>query len=465
MLFIVIQGEKMGFLDKNYLLGNKTAVKIFKKVEKLPVVDPHNHADVKEIAENKNYKNPWQVFAATDHYVWEMLRKCGVKERDITGDAPPEEKWQKMAEVFPLIAGNPVYEWMHLDLRRCFGIEELLCKSTGKKIWKSVSEKIALSQNRPQQILRRTNVEAMCSTDDPADTLDDHARVNREMGAAVIMPTWRPDRVMKINAQGWRQYIKKLEERFEAKCRSIKDIENILKRSHDYFAECGCRVSDHGVETPLAGIAGRRDADRAFQKALQGGKLSPVEAAFFADYLFGFMGDLDAEKGWVFQLHIGAVRDIRKTLFDTLGPDSGGDVSSHFIDILPPLAAFLNRFDGRLKTVLYCLDSIHYATVASLARAFGSKVRLGSAWWLCDNPIGMKRQLEYIGSVDLISSFAGMVSDSRKILSYGSRFEMFRRVLSDVLGGMAETGQMPEETAQALAERMCYTNPKEFFNL
>lgn len=455
----------MGFLDKKYLLGNKTAVKIFKKVASLPVVDPHNHADVREIAENKNYINPWQVFAATDHYVWEMLRKCGMPEVCITGDAPAEEKWLNMAKVFPLIAGNPVYEWVHLDLQRVFGIDELLCKTTGKKIWKAVSEKLALSDNRPQQLLRKANVEVMCSTDDPADILDVHMRVNHMMGGTVIRPTWRPDRVMKINSPGWRQYIKKLEGRFDVKCRSIKDLEDILKRSHDYFAGCGCRASDHGVETPLAGTAGRKDSDRVFLKALRGGTISPEEATLFAGYLFGFMGELDAEKDWVFQLHIGAVRDVRKVLLETLGADSGGDVSSHFIDILPPLTSFLNRFDSRLKTVLYCLDAVHYATLASTARAFGAKVRLGSAWWLCDNPIGMKRQLEYIGSVDLLSAFAGMVSDSRKILSYGSRFEMFRRVLSDVLGGMAEMGQMTEETAEELAKRMCYANPKEFFNI
>ncbi len=455
----------MGFLDKKYLLGNKIAANIFTKVASLPVVDPHNHADVKEIAENKNYINPWQVFAATDHYVWEMLRKCAVPEKYVTGDSSPEEKWQKMAEVFPLIAGNPVYEWVHLDLQRCFGIDELLCKSTGKKIWKAVSGKLKLPANRPQQILHRTNVEVMCSTDDPADILDAHLRVNHEMGSTVIRPTWRPDRAMKINAHGWTQYIKRLEGRFNAKCRSIKDIEDILKKSHDYFAECGCRVSDHGVETPLAGTEDSKDAGRVFLKAFRGGTISSEEATLFAGYLFGFMGELDAEKGWVFQMHIGAVRDVRKVLLETLGLDSGGDVSSHYIDILPPLAAFLNRFDGRLKTALYCLDAVHYATLASAARAFGSKVKLGSAWWLCDNPVGMKRQLEYIGSVDLLSAFAGMVSDSRKILSYGSRFEMFRRVLADVLGGMVETGQMPEATAAELAKKMCYANPKEFFNL
>ncbi len=175
------------------------------------------------------------------------------------------------------------------------------------------------------------------------------------------------------------------------------------------------------------------------------------------------MAQMDAEKKWVFQLHCGAIRNVRDSLFNKLGPDVGGNVSKHNIDILPPLKSFLNRFDDKLKVVLYCLESGHQATLATLSRAFGAKVNLGSAWWLCDTPIGMKRQLEYICSVDLFANFAGMVSDSRKLLSYGSRFEMFRRVLCDVVGNMVERGQIPMGVAENLVEKMCYSNPKEFF--
>jgi glucuronate isomerase len=285
------------------------------------------------------------------------------------------------------------------------------------------------------------------------------------MGCTVVRPTWRPDRTLKIRSAGWRDYIAVLEKRFGIKCSSITGLTDVLKKSHDYFAENGCVASDHGVEAPYSGTADRASANRVFKKGLGGETVTPEEAGIFADYLFGEMGEIDAEKNWVFQLHIGAVRDVRRRLFENIGPDSGGDVSSHFIDILPPLADFLNRFDGRLKVVLYCLDVAHQATLATVSRAFGSKVRLGSAWWFCDHPAGMKRQLEYIGSVDLLSCFAGMVSDSRKILSYGSRFEMFRRVLCDVLGEMTEKGQMPEEVAGQLAYKICYDNPKKFFNL
>lgn len=455
----------MQFLNENYLLGRDTAHRIYSKVANLPVIDPHNHADVKEIAENKNYPDPWQLFAATDHYVWEALRNCSVPERYITGDAAPEEKWLRMAEVFPFIAGNPVYEWIHMDLKRYLGIDETLGPKTGKKIWESAFRVLAEKNSRPQQLLKKIGVEVMCSTDDPADILDNHAKVNLMMGGKIIRPTWRPDRILKINSAGWQKYLSSLEKRFNVQCRSIKDLEDILRKSHDYFAENGCVSSDHSVEMPLSGTSDKSSADRVFKKALSGEAVTSQEALIFSDYLFGEMGQLNAEKNWVFQMHIGAVRNVRDKLFKELGPDSGGDISTLFMDFLPTLIDFLNRFDGRLKVVLYCLDPGHQATLATVARAFGSKVRLGSGWWFNDNPIGMRRQLEYIGAVDLLYCFAGMVSDSRKLLSYGSRFEMFRRVLSDVLGEMVEQGQMPEDVADHLAYRMSYTNPKEFFNL
>ncbi len=455
----------MGFLNKHYLLGNDAARGLFPGVAGLPVVDPHNHVGVRELAENRNYSDPWELFVGTDHYVWAALRNCGVPEEYITGGVPSEEKWLKMAEVFPLIAGNPVYEWIHLDLNRYLGIDDILGPETGKRIWKSVSEILAGEEGRPQSLLKKTGVEVMCSTDDPTDFLDSHSKVNSMMGSVVVRPTWRPDRALKIQSADWRNYIAVLEKRFGVSCSSITDLADMLKRSHDYFAENGCVASDHAVETPYSGAADRASADRVFRKGMKGESVTPEEAGIFADYIFGEMGELDAEKDWVFQIHIGAVRDVRRKLFEGIGPDSGGDVSSHSIDILPPLTGFLNRFDDRLKVVLYCLDAVHQATIATLSRAFGSKVRLGSAWWFCDHPAGMKRQLEYIGSVDLLSCFAGMVSDSRKILSYGSRFEMFRRVLCDVLGEMIERGQMPEDVAARLGHRICYENPKAFFNL
>ena len=454
----------MAFLDNRYLIGNVTGLEIFAKIKNLPVIDPHNHANLPEIAANECYRDAWQLFAATDHYVWEMLRKCSVPEELITGYASPEEKFLALGKVFPLIAGNPVYEWIHLDLKRYFGIEELLSEVTAAKIYKAVNEKLATDAYRPQALLTGVlNVEAMSSTDDLIDTLEYHVKANAAIGRQLIRPTWRPDKAMRIYAPTWLEYLGQIEKRFDMRIREYGDLVEAMRRSHDYFAEHGCRASDHGVENlPVA------DEDKAahiFHKAIHGRSLTQEEIDGFMGALLGEAAKLNSEKGWVMQLHMGAVRDVRASLFDAMGPDVGGDVCDINRDYLPGMVSLLNRFDGKLKVVFYCLDPGSQATLASITRAFGDKARLGSAWWLNDTPVGMKRQLELISSIDLFSNFAGMVSDSRKLLSYGSRFEMFRRVLSDVLGAMVERGQMPQDVAVMLAERMAYSGPKTFWNL
>jgi glucuronate isomerase len=455
----------MSFLGDNYLIGNNAGMKIYAGIKSLPILDPHNHANIKEIAANCNYPNAWQLFAATDHYVWEVMRKCGVAEEYLTGSRTPEEKWLKMASVFPDVAGNPVYEWIHLDLRRYLGINTLLGPDTGSAMWEQVNSVLARPDKRPLQLLQQIGVEAMCSTDDPVDMLEEHGVVNRAAGKTLIRPTWRPDKAMKIFAPGWREYIGKIGERFGISIKSVKDLIAALQLSHDYFAAHGCVASDHGIEVPPSAAATLDDADAIFRKAVNGDAVSCAEVGVYMSYFLDEVAEMNAAKDWVCQLHMGAVRDVRDTLFRSLGPDVGGDISNHFQDHMPALIKFLNRFDGRLKVVLYCLEPGHQATLATISRAFGEKVRLGSAWWLCDTPVGMKRQLEYIGSVDLLSNFAGMVSDSRKLLSYGSRFEMFRRILSGVLGRMVEDGQMPQEIAENLAVKMAYSEPKKFFGL
>lgn len=455
----------MSFLGKDYLIRSRSGKEIFEAVKDLPIIDPHNHANVKEIAANLNYPDLWQLFAATDHYVWEALRKRGVAEEYLTGDRPPRDKWLKLADVFPELIGNPVYEWLHLDLRRYLGVERLIGPDTGQIIWDEANATLATPECRPLALLKTIGVEAMCSTDDPIDLLEEHAVVNRQAGHALVRPTWRPDKAMNIAAPGWREYMAKVADRFNIKLASFADLIQAMRFSHDYFADNHCVASDHGVEIAPDITVDPAEADAAFKKGLNGKPLRSDEIAAFKGCFFREIAAFDAEKDWVFQLHLGAVRDVRDSLWETLGPDSGGDICNHFQNHLPSLKNFLNRFDGRLKVVLYCLDPGHQPLLATLSRAFGEKVKLGSAWWLCDHPVGMRRQLEYIGAVDVLANFAGMVSDSRKLLSYGSRFEMFRRVLADVLGEMADSGQAPLPLLRELAITMAYRGPKQFFNL
>lgn len=455
----------MAFLDESYLLTNRTAVSFYEAIKDLPIIDPHNHCDVKALWENRNFADLWQAEAATDHYVWECLRKRGVPEAFLTGDHSSREKWLALAGVFPDLIGNPTYEWVHLDLKRMLGIEDLICIENAEDIWERSKEILQRPEMRQQEMIKTMNVETMCSTDDPIDSLEYHRKLADSLIPGVVRPTFRPDKAMNIFKPDWREYIDTLGKRVSAKLKSVADVVQALKVCHDFFAENGCVASDHGVEVPYGFNVAESDADAAFQKAINGTQLTKAEKIAYMSYLFQEVAEMDAEKGWVFQLHLGAVRDVRDMLFHTLGPDTGGDLSDHTTDIVTPLKDFLNRFDDRLKVVIYNLNPIHNATLAGLTRAFGAKVNLGLAWWLNDSPIGMKRQLEYVGSVDVLLNMVGMVSDSRKILSYGSRHEMFRRVLADVLGNMVEIGQAPRALAMRVAQKLCYERPKEFFGV
>ncbi|MBU8901779.1 MAG: glucuronate isomerase, partial [Victivallales bacterium] len=391
----------MRFLGDSYLIRNVAGLKIYDAIKDLPIIDPHNHANVEEVALNENYSDLWQLFAATDHYVWEVLRKRGVPEEYLTGDRSPKEKWLKMASVFPELVGNPVYEWVHLDLQRYLGIDTLISPETGEDIWGKANAVLGHDDKKPLSLLADIGVETMCSTDDPVDSLEYHRQIEDTVGHKLIRPTWRPDKAMKIANSGWREYMNEVAERFEMKLDSVHDLIKALKLSHNYFAEFGCVASDHGAEVPFSGDADPADADMAFCKAMKGESLAKCEVEAFMSYIFGKAAEMNAEKDWVFQIHMGAVRDVRDYLFDNLGPDTGGDICNYYQDHLTPLKSFLNKFDGKLKVILYCLDPIHQPMLTTLSRAFGEKVRLGSAWWLCDNPIGMRRQLEYIGSVDV----------------------------------------------------------------
>ena len=451
------------FLGEDYLLTNAVSKKIFAAIKDLPILDAHNHANVKEIAENKAYRDIWMVEAASDHYVWELMRKRGVPEKFITGDATNAEKWIALAGVFEDLAGNPTYEWIHLDLHRRFGIAKLINKESAKAIWDETLAVLARPAMRPQELLNAMKIEVMCSTDDPVDRLEFHESLAKIKGIPRILPTWRPDKSMNIFKKDFPEYIKKLEARVGKRTEDVKSLVAALRDTHEYFEKHGCRASDHGIQVPFGYLVFGTRANEIFKKRMAGKDLTPEDVRDYISYMMHQFAEMNSQSGWIMQVHLGAVRDYRTWLLDKLGPDTGGDISDHTTSIVEPLKDLLNAFDNKLKIVLYSIDPNQAPTLATITRAFGKDVNLGAAWWFNDSPVGMKRQLEYIGSVDLLANFAGMVTDSRKLVSYGSRTEMFRRVLSDVLGTMVEKGQVPEQIATKLAKNICYDNPKAMF--
>ncbi|MBR0459347.1 MAG: glucuronate isomerase [Victivallales bacterium] len=453
----------MAFLDAKYLLDSKTAEKIYKAVESLPIIDPHNHCDVKALSEDLNFTDIWDAEAATDHYVWECFRKCGVPEEYLTGKKSNHDKWIAIAAQFPKLAGNPTYEWIHLDLKRRLGIDANISAATAEAIWKESKKLLAKKSFSQQNLIKQMNVETMCSTDDPVDTLEYHKALAGGKLDGVVRPTFRPDKAMNIMKPDFADYIAKLGARWDVKIRTTKDLLKVLRQAHKFFAEMGARASDHGVNIPWGYQVKESDANDVFKKALARKPLTLAEFKTYHSWFLNEVAELDAEDGFVFQLHIGAVRDVRTSLYTKLGADVGGDIGDHETSYVEPLLPLLNRFDGRLKTVLYNMNPVHNATLAQLTRAFGGTVNLGLAWWLNDSYNGMERQLNYSSSVDVMSAFAGMVSDSRKILSYGSRFEVFRRTLAHVLGGMVDRGQVPLDVAIERAVDLSYNRPKTFF--
>ncbi len=452
----------MPFLDENYLLSSETAVQLYKEVGELPIVDAHNHLDINEIVNNQPWKDVWEVEGATDHYVWEMMRRRGISEAFITGTASNHDKWAALCRIFPDLVGNPAYEWIHLDLKRRFLITSVICEENSESIWTRIEKELQEPRMLPQALLGEMKVEIMCTTDDPCIKLPGHERAAREVSCTRILPTWRPDKCSDPGHTRWKPFIKQLGSECGEDTSKLQGLLTSLEKSHDYFDQMGCVASDHGMEAPFGNPLTEKQAEKVHEKAFRGEPLSRDEIRGYMAFMLSFYGRLNAEKDWVTQLHIGARRDYRDSLTTSLGPDSGGDVSILDIDFTRGLQHFLNEFDGKMHVVLYCLDSGHLPSSVTLARAFPN-VQVGAPWWFNDSPYGMATQLRYISSVDALSNLAGMVTDSRKLMSFGSRTEMFRRVLCDVAGRWVELGQAPEGYVLDLVTSLSYERPRELF--
>ena len=452
----------MPFLDDNYLLGSDAAVRLYEEIEDLPIVDAHNHLDVDEILNNDPWTDIWEVEGATDHYVWEMMRRRGISEELITGSGSNHDKWLAMSRIFPELIGNPAYEWIHLDLKRRFLINAVICEENAEHIWHKTAEDLQESRMLPRELLKEMKVEIMATTDDPTISLLGHERAAREISCTRILPTWRPDKCTDPAHPGWKPFIEKLGSECGDDTSRLEGLLSSLKKSHDYFDKMGCVASDHGMEAPSGIPFSEKEAARVHVKAYRGEALTGEEIRGYKAFMLGYYGWLNSAKDWVTQLHIGALRDYRNSLSVEMGPDTGGDVSVMDIDFTRGLHHFLNEFDSKMHIVLYCLEPGHVPSAVTLARAFPN-VQVGAPWWFNDSPYGMETQLRYIASVDPLANLAGMVTDSRKLMSFGSRTEMFRRVLCNVAGKWVEMGQVPEGYALDLVSSLSYERPRELF--
>lgn len=450
----------MGFLDDDYLFENATAKELYAIVKNLPIIDLHSHIDIKEILLNKPAKDIWVAEGKTDHYVWELMRRRGVGEEKITGKATNKEKWNALAEVFPEFGGNPTYEWIHLDLRRRFGIQELISKQTADDIWDKTAALLEDDSMTPQNLIKYMRIELICTTDDPTSDLKLHEKAKKELEKPIILPTWRPDKVMNIENIMWKEFLEELGKKTREDTSQLKGLIAALEKRHKYFAEHGCISSDHGMEKPYSFQVSEKIAADIHNRAYKGEKLKKKEIIAYKAFMLHEFGKLNKKTNWITQLHIGAVRDYRNKLSKTLGVDSGGDISTQNVDFADGLKYFLNEFGEDLNIVIYCLDPTHLPTITTIARAYPNVI-IGAPWWFNDSPFGMETHLNYIASVDLLSNCGGMVSDSRKLLSFGSRMEVFRRVLCNIVGKLVERGQIPLIVAQSLVEDISYHRVKK----
>lgn len=463
------------FITENFLLHNKTAVELYRDYAKAqPIIDYHCHLPPKEIAENKKFANLTQIWLYGDHYKWRAMRTNGVDERYCTGNASDWEKFLAWAETVPKTLRNPLFHWTHMELKRPFGIsDKLLNKDTAKAIWEICNAKLALDEFSTRGIMQQMNVRLVCTTDDPIDSLEYHQSISRDANFNIrVLPAFRPDKGMAIeNGAAFREWVSKLAAVADIDINNFSDYIAALRKRRDFFHAQGCRLSDHGIETAYAEDYTDAEIKNIFGKALTGNNLDHGEILKFKSAMLYELGLMYHEKGWMQQFHIGALRNNNSRMFRTLGPDTGFDSIGDF-EIARPLAKLLSRLDDGnklAKTILYNLHPRDNELMATMIGNFqdgsvAGKMQYGSAWWFLDQLDGMKKQLEALSNMGLLSRFIGMLTDSRSFLSY-PRHEYFRRLLCNMLGEDMENGLIPNDmplVGNMIAD-ICFNNANEYF--
>ena len=456
------------FMDEYFLLSTDTAKHLYHKIAAdLPIIDYHCHLDPREIYEDRQFENITQLWLGGDHYKWRLMRSAGVDEKYITGEASDREKFQKWAETLSLAIGNPLYHWSHLELKNTFGYRGVLNGDSAEEVWQLCSEKLQGLSAR--KLIESSNVVALCTTDDPADTLEWHRKLAADESFLVkVLPSFRPDRAVGIEKGDYLDYLKRLGD-----ITSFAELTEKLKERLRFFVSLGCRVSDHGMEAVPYAPASGEEIEAIFQRRLVGELPTAWEEKQFKTALLLELGREYHRLGVVMQLHFGVIRDLSKRVFSALGPDAGIDAIGDAPSI-KELAAFLNALDETdelPKTILYSLNPNDNAALVTVMGAFQSggtvgKVQHGSAWWFNDHKQGMREQLTTLAADGYLAGFVGMLTDSRSFLSY-ARHEYFRRILCELLGTWVENGEFPndEKALRQIVEGVCYQNAKTYFGL
>ncbi len=463
----------MPFINDDFLLSTKTARRLYHQfAAEQPIFDYHCHLSPGDVARNRQFKNLFEIWLEGDHYKWRAMRTNGVAEKFCTGAASPYDKFLAWAKTVPQTLRNPLYHWTHLELKRYFGIGELLDEKSARKIWDKANEQLAKPALTTQGILKKFNVKVVCTTDDPADTLSDHREFARSGHPAKMLAAFRPDNALAVHAAGrFNTWVERLAAASNVDINSFGAFTTALKKRHDFFHSQGCRLSDHGMNHCFADFCSDKVAAGIFDKARRGEQISCEEHRQFASCMMLLFGQLDAKRGWVKQLHLGALRNNNTRLMKSLGADTGLDSIGDWPQT-QSLAAYLDRLDSENalpKTIIYNNNPTdNYAFAAMIGNfqdgSVAGKVQFGSGWWFLDQKEGMEWQMNALSNLGLLSRFVGMVTDSRSFMSY-PRHEYFRRVLCNLVGRDVENGEIPNDNALLgpFIRNICYENARQYF--
>lgn len=460
------------FMDEDFLLTTETAKNLYHNyAEKLPIIDYHCHLSPQEIYEDVRYENITQVWLGADHYKWRQMRSNGVEEKYITGDASDREKFQKWAETLEKAIGNPLYHWSHLELKKYFGYEGHLCGDTAQEVWDLTSEKLKQENMSARGLILQSNVDTICTTDDPIDSLEWHRKIKEDSFAVKVLPAWRPDKAMNIEKADFAQYITKLAQVSGVEIKDFDSLIEALKNRMDFFAENGCTVSDHGLEYVMYESYEPAEVNEIVKTRLSDGVLTKTEARKYKTAFMTALGREYAKKNWVMQLHYGVQRDLNKKVFNALGPDAGIDAINTYSSSIE-MGQYLNALaidDSLPKTIIYSLNPADNAAIGTVIGCFQDssavgKIQHGAAWWFNDHKTGMMEQMTSLANLGLLGNFVGMLTDSRSFLSY-TRHEYFRRIMCELIGGWVENGEYPddEKALKQIVEGISYYNCKNYF--
>ena len=453
----------MSFINEDFMLSNSIAKKLYNDFARdMPIIDYHCHLSPRMIAEDHKFKNTFELFLGSDHYKWRQMRTAGISEDYITGNADEYEKFKKFAQIMPMLIGNPLYHWTHLELKRYFGLDVLLDEKSSKFIWDECNKFLDCDDFSAKKLIRRSNVEVICTTDDPADDLKYHKILKDDEFETKVFPTFRPDKCVNIDKDGFIEYIKNI------KIKSFAELLGWLTGRIEYFHKVGCRVSDHAVE---AVSYAEGDASEIFDAKMNGAEPDENSVEIYKTAVMRHCAREYAKRNWAMQLHIGALRNNNTRMFEKLGPDTGYD-SVNDLNIAEKLSRFLNLLESENvlpKTIIYTLNPKDNYVIGTMLGNFQkapyvSKLQFGSGWWFNDNRDGMEQQMRALANLGMIGGFIGMLTDSRSFVSY-TRHEYFRRILCNLIGTWVKNGEYPNnpEYLEKIIKGICCNNARGYF--